>query len=293
MAGIYIDSREKLPFRNEFDLYPTQRALIRAAIPHALSYKSPTPGRTRSLLPFRILDPGAGDGRWGLEAKQYFSQFYSTVTLTGVEIRDVPKPNGYDHWYANTDIREWKPPFTKFHLAVGNPPFNIAAALLEICFRAAYETFMLLPRDFGGGTGRFDGLFRTNPLFQECPSARRPSFSGDNKTGATVYSMWHWRNGVGEPNAWITRQFNWETDPADLVPVAVEIRKIRDKANRTAKKDKQLYFDLIAQVYAERQVTPTFVDPVEEKDFQWRFKAYVDHIMSGEKESVQEPVTTD
>ena len=291
MPSIYVDNRGALPLRAEFDLYPTQRALIRAAIPHVQGYRAVPPGRTRSLLPFRILDPGAGDGRWGLEAKRYYSQFYTTVILTGVDIRDVPKPDGYDHWFPKTDLLTWDAPFTKFHLSTGNPPFNIAEEVVRLCYEWSNEVTLLLPRDFGGGIDRFNDLHKNLPVFQECPSARRPSFSGDNKTGGTVYSMWNWRKGQGEPNAWMTRQFNWELDPADIIPVAMEIRRIRDKATRQSKKNKQVYLRIIADAVAQRLVTPTFTNPEEEKDFLWRLQAYYEHVSkSEEKEDVQESV---
>lgn len=294
MPSIYVDSRGILPKRSEYDLYPSQRALIRAAIPHLAAYRATerygyTPFK-RSPIPFRILDLGAGDDcRWGVEAKRYFSQYYSTVILTGVEIRDVPKPDGVDIWFGGTNALEWTPPQSKYNLSIGNPPFYIDEELVRLSTGIALETIFLLPRDFGGGTKRHNGLHKDVPVFQECPSARRPSFSGDNKTGATVYSMWHWRSGQGEPNAWMTRGFNWETDPADIIPVALEIRKIRDQADRKFKKNRAGYLEYLDEEYARRLVHSTFSTAKEEADFLWRLKGYIDHVREGLKEDVQKP----
>lgn len=234
MPSIYVDSKHLLPKRKEHDLYPTQRALIRAGIP--FSFDPHYAHRSRQNRTFRILDMGAGDGRWGLHAKAYFQPYYTSIELSGVEIRPVDAPAGYDRWY-NTDALEWQPPMTKYDLVVGNPPFNIAHQLIYLAHRVSTGNVLyLLPRDFGGSEARYSGLQCDHPVAYEHVSARRPSFTGDNGTGGTVYSLWHWVESMGEPHAWQTRVFNWELDPADVDPVALALRKIKQKADRDAKK---------------------------------------------------------
>lgn len=289
MPSIYVDQLGILPQRADFDLYPTQRALIRSAVPHVFEpifgwrFRFPPEDRV-----FRILDVGAGDGRWGEEAKNYFCRIYSHVELTGVEIRDVSKPYSYDHWYSNTDALEWKAPQTKFNLSIANPPFNISERLLRKCHAISHQVCFLLPRDFGGGGNRFLNLHREMPPYQECPSARRPSFTGDNGTGGTVYSMWHWVAGQGTPNEWLTRQFNWETSPEDIIPVALEIRHLKQKAKRDAKRLGIPYTKLMLK-YFELEVLspPRFSNPEEQTDFISRLAGYIAYIGEA-KEDVQE-----
>ncbi len=55
MPTIYIENKDKLPERKEFDLYPTPIEFCKAAL-NVLPKK---------FKPFNVLDPGCGDGVWG------------------------------------------------------------------------------------------------------------------------------------------------------------------------------------------------------------------------------------
>lgn len=72
-----------------------------------------------SKQPFTVLDPGANRGQWGTAIKGLFP--YASVT--GVEIMDAPKPDAYDHWYANQDYLTWKTD-QRYDLIIGNPPYS-------------------------------------------------------------------------------------------------------------------------------------------------------------------------
>ena len=277
MPSIYVDNRGMLPKRKPHDLYPTQRALIRAGLPFALNYVYYM--NAYRQRPFRILDLGAGDGRWGEAAASYFRQYFSQVELTGVEIRDVPKPAAFNYWHVG-DALTWEPPAYRYDIVAGNPPFDVATELIYLAHKVSMgNVLFLLPRDFGGSSGRYAGLQIDHPVFVENVSARRPSFTGDNGTGGTVYSLWHWVADQGVPHQWMTRTFDWETDPADVDPVAMALRQIRQKAKRESKKPGALaYAALLASYYRCPPVQPDPATPEVMNRFQIELDALLNDL---------------
>lgn len=114
MTTIYID-KTNLPSRRAFDHYPTERTLITAALKAA--HPSTSSGRGPENVE-SILDPGAGDGRWGAIAKT----FYPAAILHGVELRQAPRPAAFDGWYTQ-DFLTFTPA-RQYDLIVGNPPYG-------------------------------------------------------------------------------------------------------------------------------------------------------------------------
>src|SRR5262245_51336111 len=112
MTTIYVTRDTPLPTRRAHEHYPTERALIRAALERYALAKGGEPEY--------ILDPGAGDGRWGQAARA----LYRRAEGHGGEKRFVPRPEGFDSWYGGHDfLTEFKPVWF-YDLIAGNPPYG-------------------------------------------------------------------------------------------------------------------------------------------------------------------------
>lgn len=195
MTTIYVKSDTGLPERHENDKYVTEKTLVDAATWNF------------SPVAHHILDIGAADGRWGLSALRLAD---ANCTLTGVEIEDVPKPDGFTHWF-NEDFLTWKAPQT-YDLIVSNPPYFLA----EPVIRKAWDILtpggtmlMLLRLSFMEGVKRYTGLWRDICPVEVAVVSRRPSFSGNNRTNATAYGVYVWEKysdgvSVGKPRTWKT-----------------------------------------------------------------------------------------
>lgn len=181
MTTIYVTKNTTLPERKDFDLYPTEQSLIEAVF-------ATMPLRKKKQV--QVLDIGAGDGRWGLTAGKSIGV---PSSLWGVDLRDVPAPQGYAAWYNQTDFLTWEPG-TRFDVIVSNPPYYIA----EECVRKAWDLladdgqmYFLLRLAFAEGVGRYNGLYKSMPLSMLGVLSRRPSFYG-GKTNGTAYGVFVW-----------------------------------------------------------------------------------------------------
>lgn len=210
MPTIYTD-KSKLPERQEQEFYPTERSLIKAALAPILLYKRV----------HRILDAGAGDGRWGEIAASYF--WTPPAYLVGVEIRKVESPPAFDEWHCKDFLK-----FTSkkpFDLIVSNPPYagktrpplseqfiNHAWDLLALGGRMVF----LLPLDYQVGKGRYDRLYQDRPPALVMPVVRRIAFIGGNG-GTNNHAVFVWRKGldgqaIGKPNEWPVKQLYHERE---------------------------------------------------------------------------------
>ena len=214
-------------------LYPTPVGHIRAALRHP-AFGNNVP--QRNII--RVLDPGAGDGRWGLEMKKLFStptrqqasEPYESVDLTGIELRPAaetgPHPEGYANWHT-MDFAQFRTLHNlPFDVVIGNPPFGRPR-------KNIIEEFIWHGRDLLSPDGvmmylhRIEfltGQKRAKKLWSEYRpravllSPVRPSFTGNKKTDAQDYCFSVWgKEGVAEGE---TRVF-W-LDPEGIKLAEVE-----------------------------------------------------------------------
>ena len=83
MPVVYTD--RALPKRQDHDFYATPIEFCEAAL-RALP---------ATIAPQFILDPGAGSGNWGKAAHKVYG---GSADITGVDIRNVPRPPEYNSW---------------------------------------------------------------------------------------------------------------------------------------------------------------------------------------------------
>lgn len=212
MTTIFIRSQTELPNRIPFELYPTERNLIRAALTHRPAQAS------------QILDVGAGDGRWGQVARGY----YPDAVIDGVEIRDLLKPIGFDGWYC-FDFLTFIP-IGLYDLILSNPPYGPevgGVSMAERFVRHAWELLasngtmiFLLRLAFQASVSRYSGLWSELPLWKLLVVSRRPSFYNQGTNG-TDYGVFIWRKKadgqpLGSSRKWFTELLIYERDrPAE------------------------------------------------------------------------------
>lgn len=189
-----------LPPRRELEAYETEHNLIRQAYEMFLTPQF----RGWYDQPLRVLDVGAGDGRWGMMVKDYFP--HSEVTLLDID----PRWGGEGRVTCN--VLEYNPS-EPFDLIVGNPPYaerkqnakgnwySVKPPLWERIVQKSWgwltripagRIIMLLPLDGITGVDRYKNLFQVCPLRYFAPCARRPSHSGDGKTNANNLAVYVW-----------------------------------------------------------------------------------------------------
>lgn len=201
MTTIYINKNTTLPERIPFEHYATERTLIRAALFDYGPLKAPL-----------ILDPGAGDGRWGAIARE----FYPRAIIDGVEIRDLPMPAGFNGWHQ-WDFLDFCSSIP-YDLILGNPPYGpkVGGVSMAECFiRHAWKMLapggtmiFLLRLAFQAGAARYEGLWTSHPLYRLVVVSCRPSFYG-NGTNGTEYGLFIWRkrldgSSMGNARKWPT-----------------------------------------------------------------------------------------
>jgi methylase of polypeptide subunit release factors len=106
-----IQTLKELKPRDTFDHYPTPLPHVRAGL-----------DLLPAIHPARILDPGAGGGIWGTEARSRWPE----SNITGVELRTINPALQfpYDCWYT-ADFLTCPIP-QPFDLVIGNPPYRHA-----------------------------------------------------------------------------------------------------------------------------------------------------------------------
>lgn len=176
--------------RNEFsapkkpnEFYPTPMPWVHAGLSLLLGLPD------RAL----ILDPGAGDGNWGIAARALYPKAY----ICGVELRNTVKPVEYDHWFVENYLRN---SYTEFDAVIGNPPFSLAEQWVHHSLAAVHDGGIVLlflrlaflesekrGRRFWPVVGKPNNV----TVF-----STRPSFTGDGGSDMAAYAMFFWRKNV-------------------------------------------------------------------------------------------------
>lgn len=198
-SNLPVNEGTVLPTRREHDFYPTPADKVIDGLDILCEDLKETHGR--DMIERRspaIIDPGAGEGAWGMECRRRWPQSF----LTGYEIRDVPIPNGYQHWcpedFCSPDIRI---PQGTADFVVGNPPYSHAEEFVRRgleCLKPGGRLVFLLRLAFLESVGRAEGLFREFPPKRVVVCARRPSFYKSDKgatTNATAFCFILWKKG--------------------------------------------------------------------------------------------------
>lgn len=182
-----IQTTKQLAPRADHDFYPTPRAFADATVSTVADWVSTT-------APF-VLDPGAGGGVFGEAVRAYFPDAH----ITGVDVRPLSRPRAYDYWltggYDFTLPRVIEP---VFDLVIGNPPYVFAETFVRHAMNLLAprgNVVMLLRLAFLEGQGRARGLWREYPPYKVWVLSQRPSFTGNGKTDATAYAVFHWMRG--------------------------------------------------------------------------------------------------
>ena len=154
----------------------------------------------------QILDIGAGDGRWGKIAKQLCPE----ATLTGVDIRELSRPELFDYWYDELDFSL---PLTSlkiqqtFDLVIGNPPFYCVQQVIENAWglMANHSMMILLLRlEFMTTETRYKNLFNYLTPVTVSPIVKRVDCTGPNQPNNHAIFVWEKRFGKNPatPHEW-------------------------------------------------------------------------------------------
>ena len=244
MPSIYVDNKGDLPERREHDLYRTENALIRAVLHHTFdrSYADIRSGKKPKFARITILDPGAGDGRWGRWAREYFEPYYDEIYVVGVELRpDEPPHPAYNEWHT-CDYLTWQDE-RKFDLVLGNPPFSLSESFIRLSYARLHDfnsLLFLLPLEFLCGDDRYNALHAEMPFYKVYAIALRPSFSEDGGTGGTNYAAFHWRPKLGQTHWAQVELMTYQKSDEDKDPEKVAVRREKQREARRRAKLKQL-----------------------------------------------------
>ena len=200
-----IQTEKTLRPRNKRDFYPTPPDFVRAKLKKLVTRE-----------PFLVIDPGAGDGVWGIELRK----LYPNTFLIGVENADVPRPEGYNSWVRGSYFDPFGIVYNSpcVDLIIGNPPYSLAYEFidksLEILSPGGTLVF-LLRLAFMESKTRYLKYYSCglNPKYI-LPSVQRiPFIPGTSKTDDTAYAVFVWEKGfVGKTEVeWL----DWKNDKND------------------------------------------------------------------------------
>lgn len=202
MATIITDTS-----RRQNDFYPTPYGLCDAAVNKIVP---------KGFNPSLILDPGAGEGRWGV----FIKERWPISKLIGIDIKQHSQSSYYTEWLLNdylTFVYNYK---CKPGLIIGNPPFSLAEDFirksLDLLSSKGILLF-LLKSDFLTGIGRMRDLFKNFKPLEVWYCAKRPSFNTprNRKTDSNSYALFLWQKDNFSSNPeirWLDWSYNRELD---------------------------------------------------------------------------------
>lgn len=188
---IYVAKPDDLPDRHDFDFYSTPHEVVEKALLFIKSHQS--------ILPNGMaLDWGSGDGVWGQGARHIWPNLH----ITGVEVRDIPMPEGYDN-ILNVDLRSVPEQVEQFNLIMGNPPYKYADEVVRRSLKWVKPNgaiVLLLRLAYLAGQRRQKWLYSVSPPTDVVILSRRPGFYvGEKRTNATDFALFCWVLGGHRP----------------------------------------------------------------------------------------------
>jgi len=166
--------------RDPRDFYETPDTVVRAALDLVLS------------RPARIIDLGAGKGRWGIAARER----WPAALIVGVDLHFVNRASGYNQWTAGDALSV---PLPTQDLVMMNPPFRHAEAFIRRGWDLLTdqgEMIALLRLEFLASQGRWVMWTQDMPPVSAHVLCNRPSFSGNRRTDFHEYMIAHWKKGA-------------------------------------------------------------------------------------------------
>lgn len=179
----YIDIKSKHYITGQRianDVYETPYWVIQKSLPHI------------DFIPNQILEPSAASGKWGNIAREMWPNSY----ITGVEYRDVPKPDSFDEWHSPQDFLTWDTN-KKYPLIIGNFPFSdkVQKITAEDFIRRSYdlledkgEIICLLRLAYLEGIHRFNNLWPYIPIKKILVCVNRPDCIGNGNADSAAYA---------------------------------------------------------------------------------------------------------
>lgn len=178
-----IYTEKELRPRDGREFYPTQLELVESALDYL-----------HIPAPARILDPGAGAGIWGEEARKRWPDTH----IMGIDKYFPVGPACYDTWWV-TDFLTTEIPYT-FDLIIGNPPYRLDWP--ERFARKSYHLLkpggtllFVMEASFSHSQQRANHFWPDHPPVQVVLLSERPSFTGDGKTNEKEYNLYIWQKG--------------------------------------------------------------------------------------------------
>lgn len=209
-----------MPERDKNDHYPTPWQVIWAA----LMDNRPTNNYAR------ILDLGAGSGRWGTVARH----FMPAATVIGIEKQHIVggPPSAYSEWYKMDilkyleDVSKDVRPFVKFNQIIGNLPFYLfdqryvgtLFSLLDGCLRPGGRVIFFARAALAESETRYNKVFSWWPPKSITSYVKRVSFYPEGHprcgdTNARHHCLFEWekmdrRMGGATEYLWEPRSLN-------------------------------------------------------------------------------------
>jgi hypothetical protein len=146
------------------------------------------------IVPARILDLGAGSGRWGEVARGV----WPGAIIAGVEVREVEQPAYYDIWLTGSFPECMERIWLRYDLVIGNPPYVRSEPFIRSGLRVLSQNGhlgFLLKLSFLASQGRRDGLYQEFPPLEVNVCSKRPSFQENGGTNATEFGYYIWQKG--------------------------------------------------------------------------------------------------
>ena len=184
-------ARAKAP-RIEDDFYPTPAWCVRRLLEACDPLSEWVASEQVSL---RWLEPGVGDGAIIRAVNEFYIERDGEVSIEwrGFDVRETALTRGWPGLFFRSALDA--PDLSArlggpFSVAIGNPPYNKAAAFIDFARLHAETVVMLLRLNFLGSDKRAAFMRQFPPDVYVLPN--RPSFVNEGRTDSTEYAWFVW-----------------------------------------------------------------------------------------------------